>query len=106
MGLRHDTVRDTIANLLETAKGCKDIEIEKHLTPLVFTVQGGCGKECNAFLKQLAEKITKKSGEDQPAVMAWIRTKLSFALVRTSVVCLRGWKKKDKRNLSRHQHRD
>ena len=35
LGLRrHDTIRDTIANLLETAKGCKDIEIEKHLTPL------------------------------------------------------------------------
>ena len=34
IGLRHDTIRDTIANLLETAKGCKDIEIEKHLTPL------------------------------------------------------------------------
>ena len=169
LGLRHDTVRNTIAHLLETAKGCSDIEIEKHLTPLendekkraprtsnttegarmdvtalgfwgplqrvfcdirvfnplapskgfksaeaqkkdnekekkdayqwrvkeiergtftplVFTVQGGCGRECDAFLKQLSEKIAKKSGEDQSSIMAWIRTKLSFALVRTSAV--------------------
>ena len=71
-------------------------EIERGtFTPLVFTVQGGCGRECDAF--QLSEKIAKKSGEDQSAIMAWIRTKLSFALVRTGVVCLRGWRKKDKR---------
>ena len=73
-------------------------EIERGtFTPLVFTVQGGCGRECDAFLKQLSEKIAKKSGENQSSIMAWIRTKLSFALVRTSVVCLRGWRKKDKR---------
>ena len=46
-------------------------EIEKGtFTPLVFTVQGGCGRECDAFLKQLSEKIAKKSGKDQSAVMA------------------------------------
>ena len=56
------------------------------------------GAEERAMLfRNNSEKIAKKSGEDQSAVMAWIRTKLSFALVRTSVVCLRGLKKKDKR---------
>ena len=29
---------------------------------VVFIVQGGCGRECDAFLKQLSEKIAKKSG--------------------------------------------
>ena len=65
---------------------------ERHLQSTCL--QGGCGRECDAFLKQLSEKI---GGEDQSSIMAWIRTKLSFALVRTSVVYLRGWRKKDKR---------
>ena len=72
-------------------------EVERGtFSPLVFTIAGGCGKECNAVIKKLAEKISHKSGQHSSAVMGWIRTKLNFSLLRTAIICLRGWRKTKK----------
>ena len=59
-------------------------------TPLVFTVAGGMGPECLKFHKSLAEKLSNKSGEKYSDVMSFIRCKLSFMCVRSSLLCLRG----------------
>jgi len=59
-------------------------------TPLVFTTTGSMGPECLQFHKSLAEKLATKSGERYSDVMNFIRCKLSFMCVRSSLLCLRG----------------
>ena len=46
--------------------------------------------ECILFHKSLAEKLATKSGERYSDVMNFIRWKLSFMCVRSSLLCLRG----------------
>ena len=75
-------------------------EIEKaSFTPLVFTVSGGCGKECDVALKRLAGMISEKTGNLHSAVMSWMRTEISFTLLRSCIVCLRGWKRQKSRQI-------
>ena len=59
-------------------------------TPLVFTTTGSMGPECMQFHKSLAEKLAIKSGERYAYVMNFIRCKLSFMCIRSSLLCLRG----------------
>jgi hypothetical protein len=67
------------------------IQIEQGtFTPLVFTTTGSMGSECLQYHKSLAEKLTNKSGERFSDVMSFIRCKLSFMCVRSSLLCLRG----------------
>ena len=74
--------------------GARVTEIEKSsFTPLIFTVTGGCGKECDIVLKKLATMIADKTGNTHSSVMSWIRTEISYTLLRSCIVCLRGWKK-------------
>ena len=58
--------------------------------PLVFSTPGAPGHLATRFLKPLAGKIAEKDNEEYSAVMAWIRCKLSFALLRSAVMCVRG----------------
>ena len=70
------------------------LEIEKaSFTPLVFTTTGGCGKECDLVIKKLATLISEKTKSPQSIIMNWIRTELGFTLLRSCIVCLRGWRR-------------
>ena len=67
------------------------IEVENGtFTPLVFTTTGGMSQECQRYHSRLAELISSKKQEDYATTIAWIRTKVSFAILRTALVCLRG----------------
>ena len=59
-------------------------------TPLVFNTTDGMGKECLRNHSQLAELIAIKKGEQYAKTMSWIRSRISFALLRYAPVCLRG----------------
>ena len=59
-------------------------------TPLVFTTTGGMGKECLRCHSRLAELIAIKKGEQNAKTMSWIRSRISFVLLRSALVCLRG----------------
>jgi len=59
-------------------------------TPLVFTTTGGMGKESLRYHSRLAELIAIKKGEQYAKTMSWIRSRISFALLRSALVCLRG----------------
>ena len=59
-------------------------------TPLVFTTTYGMGKECLRNHSRLAELIAIKKGEQYAETMSWIRSRISFALLRYALVCLRG----------------
>ena len=67
------------------------LEIEHGVfTPLVFGSNGAMGKECTRFHKILALKIAEKQDKPYSTVMSRIRTNLSFCLIRSSLLCLRG----------------
>ena len=59
-------------------------------TPLVFNVCGGMGRECITFYKRLSTLISEKRQENLSSVSTWIRTRICFALLRSTLMCLRG----------------
>ena len=59
-------------------------------TPLVFGTNGGLGEECQQFLQTLASKITAKDDEKYAQTISWIRTRISFEIIRSSLACVRG----------------
>ena len=66
-----------------------DVEMGS-FTPLVFGTNGGMGADCNCFLKRLAEKLSEKNEEPYHITITWIRTLLSFEILRSVHTCLRG----------------
>ena len=67
------------------------LEVEQgSFTPLVFSNSGGSGPECTKFLRRLSEMMADRRRERQSTVMGWLRTRLSFSLLRSSIICLRG----------------
>ena len=67
------------------------LEIEHGtFTPLVCTTTGGMGKECLMYYRRLAQLVPIKKGEQYAKTISWIRTRTSFALLRSALVCLRG----------------
>ena len=59
-------------------------------TPLVFGTNGGLGEECQRFLQTLANKLASKDGENYAQTMTWLRTRLSFEILRSAIACVRG----------------
>ena len=59
-------------------------------TPLVFSINGGMSQENLVFHKHLAEKIADKTEQSFDKVMAWIRCKLSYLIMKSALLCLRG----------------
>ena len=51
---------------------------------------GGMGRECQVFYKRLSSMLAEKRDDSYSQVASWIRTKTSFALLRSSLMCLRG----------------
>ena len=59
-------------------------------TPLVFTTTGGMGPECEKLNRRMAELIATKRKEGYSDVIGHIRTRLRFALLRSTLVAVRG----------------
>jgi len=67
------------------------LEVEQAtLTPLVFSTIGGIGAECERYRSRLPELVAAKKGESYATTMSWIRARVSFALLRSALLCLRG----------------
>ena len=67
------------------------IEVEHgSFTPLIFSSYGGFSPETDRFLKELGDKLAKKTNSETSIVTSWLRKKLSFTLVRSAVLCIRG----------------
>ena len=67
------------------------LEIENgSFTPLVFSVFGGMGQECQMFYKRLCQMLSEKRGESHAVVATWVRTRTSFALLRATLMSIRG----------------
>lgn len=59
-------------------------------TPVVFTTAGGMGPRAQSFYARLAETLADKKQQPRSSVVAWMRCRLSFSLLRSALVCLRG----------------
>ena len=46
--------------------------------------------ECQRYHSRLAELLAVKKQECYASTIAWIRTRVSFAILRSALVCLRG----------------
>ena len=65
------------------------LEVEQAtFTPLVFSTTGGMAVECKRYHSRLAELVATKKG--YATTMSWIRARVSFALLRSALLCLRG----------------
>ena len=73
----------------EYGQRVRDIE-RGVFTPLVLSTNGGIGKEATIFYKRLADMIAQKRQLSYPMVMGWLRCRLSFASIRSSIMCIRG----------------
>jgi len=47
-------------------------------------------EECRRHHNRLAELLADKKGEEYDTTISWIRTKVSFAIFRSALLCLRG----------------
>ena len=59
-------------------------------TPLVFSTTGGMGNECKKLYSRLGELLADKRKTQKSIISSWLATKISFALVRSMLICLRG----------------
>lgn len=67
------------------------LEVENAtFTPLVFATNGGMARECKIFFKRLAQMISEKRDTEYSAAANFIRTKISFSLLRSTLMCIRG----------------
>ena len=67
------------------------LEVEQAtFTPLVFSTTGGMAVECKRYHSRLPELVATKKGESYATSMSWIRARVSFALLRSALLCLRG----------------
>ena len=71
------------------ASGVMAVE-QATFTTLVFTTSGDMARKCQIYHKRLEELLSAKKGEDYSTTMSWIRTRISFAILRISLICLRG----------------
>lgn len=52
-------------------------------TPLVLSTTGGMARECTTFFCRLASMLGEKRKTPYHLVIAWLRCKVSFALIRS-----------------------
>ena len=79
---------------------CCVTEIEQGtFTPLVFTTTGRMAVECLRYHSRLAEILSAKKQESYATTISWIRAKVSFAILRSALLCLMGSRTPRMRNL-------
>ena len=70
--------------------GDRCTQIEKGtLNGLVFSITGGMGPQATMFLKRVATLLAAKTGQDKSLVMANLRRRLRFELLKTALVAVR-----------------
>ena len=67
------------------------IQVEKGtFTPLIYSTSGGWGPQATRYHKRLAEKLSHKRGEDYAAIMCYMRTRIRFSILRSTLIAVRG----------------
>ena len=71
----------------------QDVEFGS-FSPLIFSTAGGLGPVATIVYKRIASLISTKLDKPYSVVMNYIRCKLSFLLLRSTISCLRGTRTK------------
>ena len=87
-----------VSKLLKTSENKKNREYKERIncvehgdfSPLIFTTTGSMGTQALFVTKRIAQKLSDKSGHHISKVMGWLRCRISFALLRSTLTCLRG----------------
>ena len=67
------------------------LEIEHgSFTPVVFSIYGGMSREYSTFYNRLSNLLFEKRDIPPSVTINWIRVKISFALLKSCLLCLRG----------------
>ncbi len=61
-----------------------------YIIPIVLSTAGGMGREEEAFFKKMADKMARKTDQRYSESMSFIRKRLRFDLLRTTIIALRG----------------
>ena len=59
-------------------------------SPLVFSTSGGMGRIATTVYRRIAGMISEKKKQDYGQTIKWLRCRLSYALLRSSIMCIRG----------------
>ena len=59
-------------------------------TPIVFSTSGGMGGEAERLVKMLASKMEYHTGQRDSNAVEYIRKRLRFEILKTTVISLRG----------------
>ena len=65
-----------------------------NFTPLCFSLDGLAVSEAVCFLKRLAGGLSSCWDRTYPEVLCWIRTRLAFAILHATGLCVRGSRSK------------
>ena len=77
-------------------------EVERgSFTPLVFSALGGVSRPTEITYKRLASLLATKKDHHYSIIISFIRCRLSFSLLRSAIMCLRG-----SRSTAGHPQRD
>ena len=67
------------------------LHVEKgSFSPLIFSTTGGMGPEATKYHKRIAELISTKRGEEYSHVVNYVRTRIRFSLLRSTLIAVRG----------------
>ena len=67
------------------------IQVEhSSFVPLVFSATGGMSKSTSNFYRHLALKLSMKRDEHLSVILSLLHCRLSFALLRAAIMCIRG----------------
>ena len=72
------------------ARRVREVE-QATFTPLFFSTTGGMAAECKRHHSRLADLLATKKRESYATTMSLIRARVSFALLRSTLLCLRGF---------------
>jgi hypothetical protein len=59
-------------------------------TPLVFCISGGMGPKAASVIRHLAEALAFKQDQPLSSTLCWLRCRISFTLLRSAMLLLRG----------------
>lgn len=62
----------------------------RSFSPIVFSTSGGMGPTVNVMYKRIASMIAKKHDKRYSKTLHWIRCKLSYSLLCSATMCIRG----------------
>ena len=59
-------------------------------TPIVMSANGRMARECSKFYSHISKMIAEKRDQPYSVIASWIRRKISFSLIRSIGMCIRG----------------